>query len=73
MSGGWEQTLSNSALRQDKEQQAQTETEEVPSDYEEKPLYCAGDEDLEQAAQRGCGVSYSGDVQNPPGCDPMLE
>lgn len=33
--------------------QAQTETRELPSEYEENPLYCAGDADLEQAAQTG--------------------
>lgn len=34
-------------------QGAQTETQELPSKYEENLLYCEGDRALEQAAQRG--------------------
>ena len=34
-------------------------------------LFCPSDEALEQAAQGGCGVSFSGDLQHPPGQGPM--
>jgi len=54
------------AQRQDKGQRAQTEAEEVPAEHEEE-LHSEGDGALAQAAQGGCGVSFSGDIPNPPG------
>jgi len=67
VSGGWGQTLFSGGLRQDKGQWAQTEAEEVPSDHEEELLSSEVDGALEQAAQGGCGVSFSGNIQTPPG------
>jgi len=59
------------AQRQDKEQRAQTEAYEVPSEHEEELLPSEGDGALAQAAQGGCGVSFSGDIHDPPGQGPV--
>ena len=67
MSGGRGQTLSSGAQRQDKGQRAQTEAQEVPAEPEEELLPSEGDGALAQAAQGGCGVSFSGDIPAPPG------
>jgi len=67
VSGGWDQTVFSGAQRQDKGQWAQTEAQEVPSEHEKELLHSEGNGTLEQVAQGGCGVSFSGDIQDLPG------
>ena len=42
-----------------------------PSEHEEELLPSEGDGALEQAAQGGCGVSFSGGIPAPPGQGPL--
>jgi len=67
VSGEWGQTLFSGAQRQDKGQQAQTEAEEAPAEHKEELFHSEGDGALAQDAQGGCGVSFSGDIQDSPG------
>jgi len=64
-------SLLSGAQRQDKGQWAQTEAEEVPSEDKEELLPSEGDGALAQAAQGGCGVSFSGDIPALPGRGPV--
>jgi len=71
VTGGRGQTLFSGAQQQDKGQWAHTKAQEDPPEHEEELLHSEGDRALEQAAQGRCGVSFSGDIRDPPGCGPV--
>lgn len=54
---GWGRTVFGGVQPQDKAQQAQTETLEIPFEYEERLPCFEIDRTLKQAAQVGSGVS----------------
>jgi len=57
--------------QENKGQWAESGTQEIPNKHKEELIYGESGGALEDAAQRGCGVSFSGDAQEPPGCLPL--
>lgn len=51
------------ANHQEMRQWAETDAQEAPPEHEEELIYCAGDRALELIAQRSCGVSLTGGIQ----------
>ena len=66
------QSLFSAMQQQNKGQWTQTGTQDVHSGHEEEFISCESDRALEQDAQRGSGVFFYGDIQDPP-VHPTLE
>lgn len=62
------QTLFNNIQWQNKGQWKQARTQKVTYGQKKKVFYCESYITLEQAAQRGYGISLSGDTKKPHGC-----
>ncbi|KAJ7403055.1 hypothetical protein BTVI_80997 [Pitangus sulphuratus] len=74
LKGGWQrmdQALLGGAEQKDNGKLAESDAQEIPPEYEEELLSCTGDRALEQVAQRGCGVSLTGDCQELSGHSPV--
>ena len=61
----WRQAFFSGAQWQDQRQSAQSETQEVPSEYDEALFHCDSYWELVHVAQWGCGVSLIWDIQKP--------
>lgn len=69
VSRGCTQALLGGAKQLGKQQWTETDAHEVPSEHEEKLLYCSVDWALGEVAQTGCEVSPTGDIQEQSGCN----
>lgn len=65
------QVLLSGAQQQYKELQAQSGTQGVPYEHEERLFYFEDDRALKQTVQRDGGILLSGDTKNPPGHFPL--